>query len=347
MSPSITLQLKDSLADFSDKPQKGPAMSIHRFKHRTAFTLIELLVVIAIISVLIALLLPAVQKIREAANRTKCLNNLHQIVLAAHLYHDNWDCFPPAYIYDDPANPRKGLAHFAHRPPPRSFLLPNRPGWGWASLLLPYIEQQNLANQIDYTLPVESISMLDQRSTILSIYVCPSDQSTGLYSVKWYFGQPLAQAATNSYAANYGWGDFIATAPEAGNGVMFRNSKVRIADITDGTSNTFMIGERAALFTQTPWAGVMTGGTAQTTPGAPVFVSVVDPAPTMVMARIGRKTLNSPLSEPYDFFTPHVGGGAFAFADGSVRLLSTGIDVEILQALATRNGGEYISDSDF
>jgi prepilin-type processing-associated H-X9-DG protein len=132
-----------------------------------------------------------------------------------------------------------------------------------------------------------------------------------------------------------------------GNGVLFRNSKVRIADITDGTSNTFMIGERASLFTQTPWAGVMTGGTARTTPGAPVFVSVVEPAPTMVLARIGRKSLNDPLSEPYDFFTPHPSKGAFAFADGSVHLVSIGVDLEVLQALATRNGEENISSPDF
>jgi prepilin-type N-terminal cleavage/methylation domain-containing protein/prepilin-type processing-associated H-X9-DG protein len=336
------------LADFFDKHEKGLAMRSNKLVSRHGFTLIELLVVIAIIGVLISLLLPAVQKIREAANRTKCLNNLHQITIAAHLYHDNWECFPPAYIYDDPKKPRKTLApRFNHRPPPSSFRLPNAPGWGWAAMLLPYIEQQNLANLIDYKLPVEATSMLDHRSTILSIYVCPSDRNTGLFTVKWYYGQDLAQAATNSYAACYGWGDTIATHPDFGNGVFYRNSRVRIADITDGTSNTFMIGERGAFFTQTPWAGVMTGGTARTTPGAPVFVSIVDPAPVMVMARVGRKTLNDPYSEPYDFFTPHTGRGAFAFADGSVRLLGTNTDLEVFQALATRNGGENISNSDF
>jgi len=313
---------------------------------RLGFTLIELLVVIAIIGVLIALLLPAVQKIREAANRTSCLNNLKQISLAAHLYHDNWECFPSGYIYHA-ANKTKASPRFAHPPPAPSFSLPQGPGWGWASLLLPYLEQDNLAAQINYNLPAESPSMLEQRTMMLRVFTCPSDQDTGVFTVLSFRGANLAQAATNSYAACYGWGDNIATQTDAGNGIFFRNSRVRISDISDGTSDTFLIGERGAFFTQTPWAGVMTGGTARTTPGAPVHVSVIDPAPVMGLARVGRKTLNSPLSEPYDFFTPHPGRGVFAFADGSVRLVGTGTDLEVLQALATRNGGETISSPDF
>src|SRR5438270_5778731 len=107
-------------------------------RNRQAFTLIELLVVIAIIGVLVGLLLAAVQRVREAANRASCLNNLHQIGLALHTYHDSHGSFPPGYVCDTQKD-----SNFT------------APGWGWAFLLLPGLEQGNLASQADTTLPVE------------------------------------------------------------------------------------------------------------------------------------------------------------------------------------------------
>ena len=128
---------------------------------RPAFTLIELLVVIAIISILVGLLLPAVQKVREAANRTGCLNNLKQLGLALHNYHDSQGSFPPAFS----CHPQLDPTYTA-------------PGWGWASRLLPHIEQDNVARQINYGLPVEDSNNLNPRTTILKIFICPSDRST-------------------------------------------------------------------------------------------------------------------------------------------------------------------------
>jgi prepilin-type processing-associated H-X9-DG protein len=119
-----------------------------------------------------------------------------------------------------------------------------------------------------------------------------------------------------------------------------------LTDILDGTSTTLAIGERAALFTWTPWAGVMTGGTARTTAGAPVFTSVVEPAPVMTLAYC-KRPLNSPTSEPYDFFSPHDAVVNFLFADGSVKGLAITTNTDVLIALATRSGREAVSALDY
>jgi prepilin-type N-terminal cleavage/methylation domain-containing protein len=325
-------------------------------RRRNAFTLIELIVVIAIIATLIGLLLPAVQKARAAANRTICQNNLKQIGLAIHLYHDANGFLPPGFTYSpnaptssvasatDPAQLISLLTLICHRASSSAYSLPERPGWGWAALILPYIEQGNLAQQIDYTLPVDSVTNADPTIIELSMYTCPDDQDTGGYIVRsWDRARPLADLATNSYAACYGVGDTIGTNPDTGNGVFFRNSHIQLSDIIDGTSNTFAVGERAALFTQTPWAGVVTNGAARTTAGAPVYTSWVDPAPVMVLARIHNKPLFDPYSEPADFWSPHPGIIHFLFADGAVHPIYQGTSIDVLQALATRNSGEIVT----
>ena len=295
------------------------------------FTLIELLVVIAIIGVLIALLLPAVQKVREAANRASCQNNLHQIALAMHGYHDSQGSLPSGFrcqVTDDPDN--------------------TAPGWGWAALLLPYIEGDNLARQINYNLPVEHADNLAPRTTALKLYVCPSDRATGLFTILDKDGVSLAQAATNSYAACHGVGPDLDEELDDANGLFFRNSRVRLADITDGTSTTIGVGERACLLTQTPWAGAVSHGTTRITPGAPTAnLGAVEEAATEVLAHVAVHTINDANADPEDFFTPHPGVARFFFADGSVRPVRTGVTLSVLQALATRDGGEVIDPDSF
>jgi prepilin-type N-terminal cleavage/methylation domain-containing protein len=314
-------------------------------RRRSAFTLIELLVVIAVISILIGLLMPAVQKVREAANRLSCMNNLKQIGLAMHMYHDTNEGFPPGYLFQSSTGSRAARHH--NRPPPGAFALPNAPGWGWASYLLPFLEQEALNAMIDRSLPVESPSCVAIRETTLKMYTCPSDSETGIFSVLTYKNQVMGTAATNSYAACFGSNGLVGTNPDIGDGIFFRNSHTRIADILDGTSSTLAIGERAASFAQAPWAGVMTGGTVRTTPGAPVLRSVIEPAPAMPLAGVFNHLLNEGLSEPYDFFSSHPGVLPVVFADGSVHGLATGASLTNLQALATRAGGEVVDARDY
>lgn len=299
---------------------------------RAAFTLIELLVVIAIIAVLIGLLIPAVQQVREAANRAQCQNNLHQMGVALHGYHGRLRAFPSGYVCDSPRqNPNY-----------------TSPGWGWAALLLPDVEQNNLHRQIDFKLPVEHAVNQAARMTVLPLFVCPSDRSTGVFTIYDAQNQVLTQAATNSYAASSGVGPDIDDELDDGNGLFFRNSKVRIRDIKDGTGNTIAIGERAALFAQTPWAGAVNNGSTRVTPGAPTTnLAAVEEAPTQVLVHIAVHTLNDPNADPEDYFSPHPGMAMFLFADGSVRPLRHGVRLEVLQALTTRNGGEAVNPDDF
>ena len=286
---------------------------------------------IAIIAVLIGILLPAVQKVREAANRSSCQNNLHQIGIALHSYHDAQGSFPSGYRCQPQANPDY-----------------TSPGWGWAALILPHIEQANLAQQISFNLPVEDPSNLAARTRIVKLYVCPSDRSTSVFTVNDKDNTPLAQAATNSYAACHGVGVDLDEELDDFNGMFSRNSKVRFADVTDGTSNTIAIGERGSFFTQTPWAGAVSFGTTRITPGAPINnPTAIEDAPTQTLVHVAVHTLNDPNADPEDFFTPHTGNALFLFADGSVRPVRTGISLSVLQAIATRNGAEVVNPDDF
>jgi prepilin-type N-terminal cleavage/methylation domain-containing protein/prepilin-type processing-associated H-X9-DG protein len=305
---------------------------------RVAFTLIELIVVLAIIGTLIALLLPAVQRVREAANRVRCQNNLKQMGLALHQYHDDLGSFPSGYVWIPM------LAGTDPCPNPPGDPTDTDPGWGWAVLLLPYLEQENLCRQIDLQVPATDPRYDTVRATRLPIFICPSDHGAGVYVMISDLGLPMGHAATNSYAACYGSGRRIAQESDTGNGLFFRNSRIRFADIIDGTSHTLAIGERAALFTHTPWVGAPCEGTAHITPGAPTTSTAVGDSPTQPLAETGSHTLNDRAADPDNFFTPHPAAGQFLFADGSVRGVQTQVDLLVFQALSTRAGGEVVPD---
>jgi prepilin-type N-terminal cleavage/methylation domain-containing protein/prepilin-type processing-associated H-X9-DG protein len=311
--------------------------------HRNAFTLIELLVVIAIIGLLIGLLLPAVQKVREAANRSKCVNNLKQIGLGLHHYHDTNQSFPPGYLatvgYVDGAND-------------------TTPGWGWGAVLLPYLEQDNVFRTIYFQLPIQDSSNASAVQTLIKVYLCPSDVLPDTaFAVPDGFGNPVTLAAPTSYTACVG-GDESDTTGSDGQGIFYRNSRTRIADITDGTSTTLLIGEKAWSNANGIWAGAVSGGVivrGQYNPCQPVVPGASFPAATLVLAHAH---LNNALLDPDgsagmdDFGSRHPGGSNFVFADGSVHFLrnvaSDNSDGSytpeglIFQAMGTRANGEVV-----
>jgi prepilin-type processing-associated H-X9-DG protein len=184
------------------------------------------------------------------------------------------------------------------------------------------------------------------RRTPVSTYVCPADRNTGDFMVLDWEHRELVRAATNSYAACFGQGVYIGEYPTEGTGVFYRNSRTRIQDIRDGTTYTIAVGERAALFVQSPWAGAMSGGTARTMADAPVEIFYAEEAPVQVMAGNGGYVINHVFSSPYNFFSPHSGVANFTFADGSVRALRHQIDPFLLWALCTREFGEIINEKD-
>jgi prepilin-type N-terminal cleavage/methylation domain-containing protein/prepilin-type processing-associated H-X9-DG protein len=311
---------------------------MRRNRPRCAFTLIELLVVIAIIAILIGLLLPAVQKVREAAARLQCQNNLKQMGLACHSYHDARKAFPPGYQANGPY--LDGATDTA-------------PGWGWGAFLLPYLEQDNLYRQLNLNQPVPQSPGIQ---ATLPVYLCPSDLlPAGAFAVPDGFGKTVALAGPSSYAGCVG-GDESDTTGPIGAGIFYRNSKTRIADVTDGTSNTLLIGERAWSNANGVWSGAIPGGVivrGESNPCQPVVPGAWFPAATLVLAHAH---LNNALLDPDgsagmdDFGSRHSGGANFVFADGSVRFLrsvpgdnpdgSFTPDGVIFQALATRARGE-------
>jgi prepilin-type N-terminal cleavage/methylation domain-containing protein/prepilin-type processing-associated H-X9-DG protein len=286
---------------------------------RDGFTLIELLVVIAIIAVLIGLLVPAVQKVREAAARMSCKNNLHQIGLALHSYHDRNNGFPPGY-----------------------FSLTNSdgsdagPGWGWAAYLLPDLEQDTLQNQINFTQDIGAPVNAAARAMTLRVFQCPSEPRRDPFVVTDGNGQPICAVAYGSYVAVNGNGGVSDHAAD-NDGAFLRNRRMRTADITDGLSNTLFIGERASTMSYTTWAGAVTNG---------VVPSQRDPlaaelAPALVMGHAGPHLPNNPLVTDADACSSfHTQGVNFLFGDGSVHSINSSISTTTYDALASRAGGD-------
>lgn len=336
--------------------------STPRTRIRRGFTLIELLVVIAIIAVLIALLLPAVQQAREAARRTQCRNNLKQIGLALHNYHDTHQCFPPGYV-DKNGNPN---------------LTPDNDlgsGWGWATFLLPGLDQASVYNQINFNQSVGLGTNAPVCKLPLTVFQCPSDSQHQAFPVyDSSFSTPITIVAHSNYVACNGWlecfngatgnpqpgfgdDDLTGVYGPGGNGMFYRNSRTNTATVTDGLSNTIAAGERSSNHAPGTWTGSVAQGR------CPAWMATQPPAPyqpppgpaydnadfgeALVFAHCNASHLPNvdfPVYDPDVFYSYHVGGAHFLFGDGSVRFISSSVDGPTYQALSTVGGGEVVGN---
>jgi prepilin-type N-terminal cleavage/methylation domain-containing protein/prepilin-type processing-associated H-X9-DG protein len=308
-------------------------------RSRHGFTLIELLVVVSIIGLLCALLLPAVQVAREAARRSQCANNLKQIALAAHNYHDTLGSFPSC-LYLHPAYAKKGQA------------------WnndGWLVLLLPQLDQQAIYNAVNFDIMWGSTPVTGPwgtawapqfygeqnstvRITVVGSFGCPSDPSPRIDSLNAdeIEGEP---AAGTSYVGNVGSNclDEVASGypcaeprlgdVSGGNGIYWRyGSRVSIPDVTDGLSNSFMAGEQVMEASQ--WNAWVHANQSL--------------ASTAIPLNYTRQPATTFWTWTYSFRSRHPGGANFAFCDGSVRFLKETINFNTYQSLSTRSGGELM-----
>jgi prepilin-type N-terminal cleavage/methylation domain-containing protein/prepilin-type processing-associated H-X9-DG protein len=306
-------------------------MGLRQRRPPSAFTLIELLVVIAIIGVLIALLLPAVQKVRAAADRTWCLNNLKQLGLATHSYHDAYGVFPPGQM----TTPKKHAL---------------------GAYLLPFLEQTNLARPYDFKIHWYEQPNQPFVTIPLKVFQCPSaPHPEGMvFPVTRNYGTdyPIAEAVSDYAAFNnvdqalqdQGFIPSFPPLPPKSNGILVSGGGVRIAQVTDGTSQTLIIGELAGR----PHTYIR--GNIDISPDPPNhygggWADWDNPHQMHGNSDDGR-TSPGPCaincSNDGGMYSFHTGGANVAFADGSVRYLQAQISMTIMAALITKDGGEVI-----
>ena len=301
-----------------------PARTSESLQHRRGISLLEIVLVLFIVAVMLSILVPGIRRSRETARRALCANNLKQTTLALAAYHDSHELFPPGYVTRDV------LATF---PADRE----TGPGFAWGALLLPYLDQRPLYNTINFSLDSDSFVITKP----LSFFQCPSN------SVGW----------PSSYVGSAGCGNLTERpgAP-AIPGILYRNSNVPAFDIRDGTSNTFLVGERAAVHDFVPGEPPVTAGAewfsvqpGQLRPAGLSDFLIDESSASLALGTVGQDrpiAVNTPPLQSNHvaaFSSMHDGGIHMGMADGSVHFISTSIDYDTYRALGGRKEGTIAS----
>ena len=276
----------------------------------------------------------------------QCSNNLKQIGLALHSYHTAIGTFPSGYISavgsGGPADD-KG------------------PGWGWAALLLPHLELDNVHAQIQFGKDIADPANAVVRTTILPVFLCPSDGGDKTFTVA---GSNPVDVAHSNYVGMFGNPEITpdpgfllpaASYPERDpthRGMLYRNSAVRIADVTDGTSNTIFVGERCSSLAYATWTGSVTGASVPPTNPNP-YGYPAEGAPVLILGHTGDAydnpphTPNSAVNHVDDFWSRHPQGANFLFVDGSVQQINNTINPQVWWALGTKAGDEVLDTGNY
>lgn len=298
-------------------------------QRRRGFTLVELLVVIAIIALLVSLLMPAVQQAREAARRTACQNNLKQIGLALHNYHDAFKVFPPGYTTSVQAWNRGGNS------------MANHSAWGWATMILNQLEQGPAADQLQPGSEALSLvivngesNKMQELSRQIPVFLCPSDTGPVSNDLRPLIFYPSGDNEWVKTEDQFPGGFTLARASYVGaqgvtikhpsEGIFDRDTSISIADVIDGTSNTFLATERRYIgFGGAVWGGVSRLTEQPTFPEDGTFNVVASFTPRINAGQIDPSP-TAPVV-PYGASSMHPGGANFLMCDGSVRFISENI----------------------
>lgn len=354
-------------------------------RKKSGFTLIELLVVIAIIGILFSILLPAVQQVREASRKTSCGNNMRQLGLALHNFEGTFQHFPAGFTSIPTRNGQV---------PNGAYIDPvtwnASPGWGWQTYLLPFMEGNNVYDRLDLKKPIWDQQHRSIVQENFQQFLCPSssgetdpflvvdganipfspDENAPLFLGRSHYvashGQESAwgpeagsqlrgEVFTNIYTSETSTVEIYGDVSRVADGPFYRNSKTRIAEVSDGTSTTIFLGEHSSRLSDKTWVGVVPSAVIH--PRLTTPVNGPDGAATMVLVHMGPSggeldITGFPIIHPVNFptyhvgqmYAEHLGGGNVCMGDGSVQFISEFVDLMVWAELSSMNEGEVVGE---